>query len=105
MPKKRRKSRGHSGGNALRKAEILDVHKAAELLTVSTDTVYDMFKSGELPARKVGRKWITTRAVLIRWIEGSVTNDAAGRALHSGDKAALTKMLQSSPVRLRTGAG
>ena len=26
----------------------------AELLTVSTDTVYDLFKKGDLPARKVG---------------------------------------------------
>jgi excisionase family DNA binding protein len=28
----------------------------AELLTVSPDTVYDLFKRGELPDRKVGRK-------------------------------------------------
>jgi excisionase family DNA binding protein len=105
MPKKGGKRPNHSGRTATRNTEILDVHKAAALLTVSTDTVYDMFKSGELPARKVGRKWITTRAALTRWIEGSVVSEAAERALYAGDKAALTKMLQSSPVRLRTGAG
>jgi hypothetical protein len=32
--------------------EVLDVKMAAELLTVSPDTVYDLFKCGELPGRK-----------------------------------------------------
>jgi excisionase family DNA binding protein len=72
---------------------------------VSADTVYDLLKSGQLPGRKVGRKWITTKAAVIHWIEGSLASDASERALQAGDKAALTKMLQSSPVRLRTGAG
>jgi excisionase family DNA binding protein len=42
-----------------RSAEVLDVHGAAALLMVSTDTVYDLFGRGELPGRKVGRKWIS----------------------------------------------
>ena len=37
-------------------SEVLDVKMAAKHLTVSADTVYDLFKSGELPGRKVGRK-------------------------------------------------
>jgi excisionase family DNA binding protein len=41
----------------------------AELLTVSPDTVYDLFKAGELPDRKVGRKWLTTRRAILRWME------------------------------------
>jgi predicted DNA-binding transcriptional regulator AlpA len=32
-----------------RTSEVLDVRMAAELLTVSPDTVYDLFKRGELP--------------------------------------------------------
>jgi two-component system, sensor histidine kinase PdtaS len=50
-------------------AEILDVHMTAELLTVSPDTVYDLLKAGELPGRKVGRKWLTTRRAILRWME------------------------------------
>ena len=38
------------------------MHVAAALLSVSADTVYDLFAKGELPGRKVGRKWITTKA-------------------------------------------
>ena len=36
------------------------------MLTVSADTVYDLFAKGELPGRKVGRKWITTKAAVLR---------------------------------------
>jgi len=32
-------------------SEILDVHMTVELLTVSPDTIYDLFKKGELPGR------------------------------------------------------
>jgi excisionase family DNA binding protein len=52
-------------------SEILDVHMTAELLTVSPDTIYDLFKKEELPGRKVGRKWLTTRTAVLRWIENS----------------------------------
>ena len=41
----------------------------AEFLTVSPDTVYDLLKTGELPGRKVGRKWLTTRSAVLRWME------------------------------------
>jgi len=46
--------------------EILDVGMAARFLTVSTDTVYSLFQKGELPGRKVGRKWITTKVAVVR---------------------------------------
>ncbi|MEK6799085.1 MAG: helix-turn-helix domain-containing protein [Planctomycetota bacterium] len=37
--------------------EALTVQQAAELMQVSTDTVYRLVSSGELPAKKVGRIW------------------------------------------------
>ncbi len=37
--------------------EVLTVRQAAELMQVSTDTVYRLVSSGELPAKKVGRIW------------------------------------------------
>ena len=63
LPKKRR-----TRVTLTRTSEVLDVRMAAELLTVSPDTVYDLFKRGELPGRKVGRKWLTTRNAAKRWI-------------------------------------
>jgi excisionase family DNA binding protein len=59
-----------------RSPEVLDVQGTAALLTVSADTVYDLFARGELPGRKVGRKWLTTKAAVLRWIENTSTTTA-----------------------------
>ena len=37
--------------------EVLTVRQAAELMQVSTDMIYRLVSSGELPAKKVGRIW------------------------------------------------
>ena len=58
MPAKNQKKR-RTRIVPIRTSEVLDVKMAAELLTVSPDMVYDLFKSGELPGRKVGRKWLS----------------------------------------------
>jgi excisionase family DNA binding protein len=113
MPKKRRVKRAHSRKKATtRKPDILDVHGIAALLTVSTDTVYELLASGQLPGRKVGRKWLTTRNAVMRWVEQSMAaetahrsaragHNAALRAIETGDKAALAKALQSGAVRVK----
>jgi excisionase family DNA binding protein len=84
-----------------RSPDVLDVHGAAALLTISADTVYDLFNKGELPGRKVGRKWLTTRAAVLRWIEASATNDTLGRAIEGGNAEALKKAINSGKVRVR----
>jgi excisionase family DNA binding protein len=63
MPAKLQKKR-RTRVTPIRTSEVLGVKMTAELLTVSPDTVYDFFKRGELPGRKVGRKWITTSTPL-----------------------------------------
>jgi excisionase family DNA binding protein len=86
---------------AIRVPDVLDVHGAAALLMVSADTVYDLFAKGELPGRKVGRKWITTKSAVLRWIEASSTDDTLARAIEGGDMAALTKAMNAGKVRAR----
>jgi excisionase family DNA binding protein len=81
--------------------EVLDVGMAAKLLTVSTDTVYDLLKRGELPGRKVGRKWLTTRNAVLRWIESSSEHDTLARAIEGGDRNALAKALTSDKAKVR----
>ncbi|MBI1827850.1 MAG: helix-turn-helix domain-containing protein [Planctomycetes bacterium] len=44
--------------------EVLTVQQAAELMQVSTDTVYRLVSSGELPAKKVGRIWRLHRSAI-----------------------------------------
>lgn len=81
--------------------EILDVRTAAAFLTVSRDTVYHLFQSGQLPGRKVGRKWVTTKAAVVRWIEHSSTNDSLARAVERGDHHALITAIKSGKARVR----
>jgi excisionase family DNA binding protein len=73
--------------------EVLDVHLAAQLLIVSADTIYALFQRGDLPGRKVGRKWLTTKTAVLKWLEHS----AGPRAT-----AALVDAVQTGTARLGT---
>ena len=50
--------------------EVLDVAKAAELLGVHRDTVYDMVGRGEIPHRRVGRLLRFSRTAVLEWLRG-----------------------------------
>jgi excisionase family DNA binding protein len=56
---------------------VLDVPLTAHFLTVSADTVYDLFQRGDLPGWKVGRTWLITKAAVLRWLEASTTQSTA----------------------------
>lgn len=94
---------------ATRFPEVLDVHLAAQCLTVSADTVYDLFQRGDLPGRKVGRKWLTTKTAVLKWLEQAATprttaaqETALARAITAGDAAALVDAVQTGKARLGT---
>jgi excisionase family DNA binding protein len=112
MPNKKAKKPQRRRKPASSKRDILNVHGIAALLEVSADTVYELLQSGELPGRKVGRQWRTTRNAVMRWLEQSMAadtaqrtaqggDDAALRAIEKGDNAALVKALQSGAVRVK----
>ena len=100
MPAKNQKKR-RSRVTPIRISEVLDVKMTAELLTVSADTVYDLFRCGELPGRKVGRKRLTTRNAVLRWIESSSENNTLARAIERGDRHAITTALKSGKVQIK----
>jgi excisionase family DNA binding protein len=81
--------------------EVLDIGLTAQMLMVSVDTVYDLFASGSVPARKVGRKWITTKAAVVRWIENTSANDSVERAIKRGDREALAGAINSGVARVQ----
>ena len=85
-------------------SEILDVRMTAELPTVSPDTVYDLFKKGELPGRKVGRKWLTTRSAVLRWIESTSQEDTLARAIEQGARQALAAAVKAGLVEVKRQA-
>ena len=100
MPAKNKKKR-RIRVTSIRTSEVLDVKMTAELLMVSADTIYDLFKRGELPGRKVGRKWLTTRNAVLRWIESSSENNTLARAIERGDRHVITTALESGKVQIK----
>lgn len=99
-PVERKPIRGtFTGGCALAMSGLTKRPRA--LLTVSPDTVYDLFKKGELPGRKVGRKWLTTRSAVLRWIENSAEEDTLTRAIEQGDAKALAAALKNRQVEAK----
>lgn len=82
--------------------DVLDVAMTARFLDVSTDTVYTLFKDGVLPARKVGRKWKTTKASVLRWLESSATDDTLVRAVKGGNGDALKDGINSGKIKVKT---
>jgi hypothetical protein len=65
------------------------------------DAVYDLFKREELSGRKVGRKWLTTRNALLRWIESSSENNTLARAIEREDRHAITNALKSGKAQIK----
>ena len=84
-----------------RLSKVLGVQMTAQLLTVLPDTVYDLFKSGELSGREVGRKWLTTRAAVLRWIESSSEEHSLTHAIEQGDRRAIAKTLNSGKIQVK----
>ena len=47
--------------NSLTRADILSTSEVAELLGIPRSTVHELARRGELPARRVGWRWIFLR--------------------------------------------
>ena len=61
---------GNVGGEP--QEEFLTVEETAELLKVSTRTIYDLARAGELPgAKKLGNQWRVHKPTLVAsWPQG-----------------------------------
>ena len=64
--------------------EILDVNRAAKILGVSSRTVYNMARQGQIPATRVGREWRFARKTLIDWVSKSSENEQLAAVLRNG---------------------
>jgi excisionase family DNA binding protein len=50
-----------SAGRELTRTNILSTSEVAELLGIPRSTVHELARRGDLPARRVGRRWIFLR--------------------------------------------
>ena len=54
--------------NDLSQTEIYTVPQAATLLGISHGLAYDLVRAGEIPAKRLGRRWIVPRARVHAWL-------------------------------------
>lgn len=67
--------------------EILDVEGAALILGVSSTTIYNLARKGEIPATRVGREWRFSRSNLVQWVvNGSQADQLTAALRRSGRK-------------------
>lgn len=51
---------------------VMDVpHHLAPFLGVSENLVYECIRRGDLPAHRLGRRIVVSKAALVRWLEGA----------------------------------
>jgi len=48
--------------------EVLTAHDIADMLGLGINQVYNAAKRGEIPARRIGRRWIFGRAAVVSWL-------------------------------------
>jgi excisionase family DNA binding protein len=48
-------------GRPLTRTDVLSANEVAELLGIPRSTVHELARRGDLPARRVGRRWIFLR--------------------------------------------
>ncbi|MEW6107190.1 MAG: helix-turn-helix domain-containing protein [Bacillota bacterium] len=57
--------------------QIMNVEEVADLLRVSTQTVYNLARSGKLPAVKVGREWRFNREKVLEVLNRHTSREEA----------------------------
>jgi excisionase family DNA binding protein len=67
-PATRRRRLPGQGGSA---ADVLSVAEAARYLGLSVNTTYAHLANGTIPGRRVGRRWLVSRAGLDAWLGGA----------------------------------
>ncbi len=52
-------------------ADVLSVAETARVLGLSVNTTYAYLADGTIPGRRVGRRWIVSRARIDAWLAGN----------------------------------
>lgn len=73
--------------------EVLNVEGAAKALGVSTKTILNLARKGQIPGKKVGKEWRFRLQTLLRWLgEGSHTATSSRTVAAQDAIGALTNM-------------
>ncbi|WP_216911504.1 helix-turn-helix domain-containing protein [Nocardia noduli] len=53
------------------------VEEVAQLLDLSRNNAYRAVRDGEIPAKRVGRRWVVPRELFHQWLNDCSTREAA----------------------------
>lgn len=56
---------------------VYTVREVAALLSLSTSTAYALVRSGDIPAERLGRRWVIPRSRFHAWLDGG-SADSSG---------------------------
>jgi len=96
--------------------EILDVEDVARMLGVSVEVAYGLFRERAIGGRKIGRRWMTTKAMLLKYVSGngngsttssepSTTTDQYVEALQKSDPKNRAALFRQGQFTIRAGHG
>lgn len=73
--------------------EMLSVSEACEFLRISQPTLYRYIGQGEVPALKIGAKWLFHRESLEKWIRSQVKEGTAARKARTYTKKTMLRRI------------
>ncbi|HEX3828053.1 MAG TPA: helix-turn-helix domain-containing protein [Sporichthyaceae bacterium] len=59
---------------------IYTVEEVAELLGVARSTAYELVRDGKIPARRLGGRWVISRARFHAWLDADTDDASKGEA-------------------------
>jgi excisionase family DNA binding protein len=58
---------------------VMTAEEVADFLGLGRNQVYEAAARGELPARRVGRRWLFLRDALVSWLKGKSAEGRKGK--------------------------
>jgi excisionase family DNA binding protein len=56
---------------------VLTLEEAADVLGIGRSTVYEAAKTGQIPVRRINRRWLVPTEALLRWMRDTEATAAA----------------------------
>ena len=60
-----------------REPDVLEAEEVAAMLGLGRNQVYEAAARGEIPARRIGRRWIFSRRAILEWLHTASTKKAS----------------------------
>lgn len=67
-------------------SDVMDAGQVAELLGVDRKLVYDSAARGELPCRRLGRRFLFSRSAVVAWLRGDAARSRAAVEVDHGSE-------------------